>query len=290
MSPTKTAMNNLTKRLLSGIAYVVVFIGCIVYGQESFCILFAVTTALALNEYNDLIITHKLGIVNNTVSIISGVYLFLATYCIAAGVTSPVIFLPYLLSLLFMLTSELYMKRPDPIANWAYSFSGQIYIALPFSLLNLLAFYGNNGIYTYTVPLAVFIFIWVNDTGAYCFGSMLHKKIPYKLFERISPNKSWIGFFGGVAMVLAAACIHCLVYSSINSDIRHPLLHWMGFGLVVAVFGTWGDLVESLLKRKLGIKDSGRFLPGHGGVLDRFDSALLAIPASVIYLYAFHFI
>lgn len=91
-------------------------------------------------------------------------------------------------------------------------------------------------------------------------------------------------------MVLAAACIHCLVYSSINSDIRHPLLHWMGFGLVVAVFGTWGDLVESLLKRKLGIKDSGRFLPGHGGVLDRFDSALLAIPASVIYLYAFHFI
>ena len=283
-------MNNLTKRLLSGIAYVVIFIGCIIYGRESFCILFAVTTALALNEYNELVIKHQLGTVNNTVSIISGVYLFLATFCTAAGVTSPVIFLPYLLSLLFMLISELYLKRPNPIANWAYNFSGQIYIALPFALLNLLAFYGNNGIYTSTLPLAVFIFIWVNDTGAYCFGSLLHKKIPYKLFERISPNKSWIGFLGGVAMVLVAAYIHYRIYSTISNDIQHPLLHWMGFGLTVAIFGTWGDLVESLLKRKLGIKDSGKFLPGHGGVLDRFDSALLAIPASVIYLYAFHFI
>ncbi len=283
-------MNNLTKRLLSGIAYVVLFIGCIVYGRESFCILFAVTTALALNEYNELVIKHKLGMVNNTVSIIAGVYLFWATFCTAAGGTSPAIFLPYLLSLLFMLVSELYMKRPDPIANWAYSFSGQIYIALPFALLNLLAFYGNNGIYASTLPLAVFIFIWVNDTGAYCFGSLLHKRIPYKLFERISPNKSWIGFWGGIAMVLVTAYILCLIYSSIDNDVQHPLLHWMGFGMVVAIFGTWGDLVESLLKRKLGIKDSGKFLPGHGGVLDRFDSALLAIPASVIYIYVFHLI
>ena len=276
-------MNNLTKRLLSGIVYVAVFVGCILYGPTSFCILFAVITALALNEYNELMATFGRGTVNNTVSIISGVFLFAATFCTASGATSILFFLPYLLSLLFMLVSELYFKRTDPIADWTQAFFGQIYIALPFALLNILAFHGGKG-YSGILPLAAFVFLWMNDTGAYCFGSLLHKKIPYKLFERISPNKSWIGFVGGIVMVLVAAVVF---YHLTDTD--YTLLRWMGFGLTVAVFGTWGDLVESLIKRNLGIKDSGKFLPGHGGVLDRFDSALLAIPASVIYLYIENF-
>ena len=138
------------------------------------------------------------------------------------------------------------------------------------------------------LPLSVFIFLWVNDTGAYCTGSLLGR---HKLFPRISPAKSWEGSIGGAIFVLAAAYAigyydNMLVMDGDNSG--RGLLSipaWLGLGLVVVIFGTWGDLVESLFKRTLGIKDSGNILPGHGGMLDRFDSSLLAIPAAVVYLY-----
>ena len=119
-----------------------------------------------------------------------------------------------------------------------------------------------------------------NDTFAYLCGCTLQKYIPYKLFPRISPKKSWIGSIGGGLFTLLAAVI---IWRLDNGQSSMPLLRWLGFALVIVVFGTWGDLVESLIKRQLGIKDSGHVLPGHGGMLDRFDSALLTIPASVIY-------
>ena len=138
--------------------------------------------------------------------------------------------------------------------------------------------------YNFLLPLSVFIFLWTSDTGAYCCGSLLHKKFPAKLFERISPNKSWVGSIGGGVLCLVAAAI-------LNAAFPHnmTLLQWMGLGLTVCVVGTWGDLVESMLKRQLGVKDSGTALPGHGGWLDRFDSSLLAIPAAVLYMYTIHF-
>ena len=156
----------------------------------------------------------------------------------------------------------------------------QLYIALPFSLLNVLAFRstGYDIQYTYLIPLSVFVFLWINDTGAYLCGSLLGK---HKLFPRISPAKSWEGSIGGAVFVLAAA--YAISYFVDQTMLTMP--EWLGLGLVVVVFGTWGDLVESLFKRTLGIKDSGDILPGHGGMLDRFDSSLLAIPAAVIYLY-----
>ena len=132
------------------------------------------------------------------------------------------------------------------------------------------------------LPLSVFIFLWTNDTGAYCSGSLFGK---HKLFPRISPAKSWEGSIGGGVFVLIAAAI--VGYFANSGESLHTLNipEWMGLGLVVAVFGTWGDLVESLFKRTIGVKDSGNILPGHGGMLDRFDSSLMAIPAAVIYLY-----
>ena len=133
----------------------------------------------------------------------------------------------------------------------------------------------------WVLPLSVFIFIWTNDTGAYCCGSLLHKRFPAKLFERVSPNKSWVGSIGGGVFCLIAAV---LLKTAFGGNMTVP--QWMGLALTVCVFGTWGDLVESLFKRQLGIKDSGNILPGHGGMLDRFDSALLAIPAATIYLYS----
>lgn len=272
-------MTNLQKRTLSGIAYVGVFVAAILYGPSTFCILFAIVTALALNEFNELVNDHNLAEVNNTVSTISGVFLFLAFFCVATGATGPAIFAPYLLSLIFMTVSELYLKHEKPVADWAYAYAGQIYIALPFALLPLLAFKGDRG-YNSLLPLAVFVMLWLNDSGAYVFGSLLHKKFPWKLFRRISPNKSWIGSAGGFLVVMLSSAVFY------HFDDDESLLWWLGLGAVVVVFGTWGDLVESLLKRTLRLKDSGRFLPGHGGVLDRFDSALLALPAAVIYIYA----
>lgn len=136
--------------------------------------------------------------------------------------------------------------------------------------------------FDYLLPLSIFIFLWANDTGAYCTGSLLGK---HKLFPRISPGKSWEGSIGGGIFVLIIAGI--IGYLVNNNGMAHHvgMAEWIGLGLVVVVFGTWGDLVESLFKRTLGIKDSGKILPGHGGMLDRFDSSLMALPAAVIYLY-----
>ena len=161
----------------------------------------------------------------------------------------------------------------------------QLYIALPLSLLNVLAFRSNgyNIQYSYLAPLSVFVFLWINDAGAYCVGSLLGR---HKLFPRISPGKSWEGSIGGGLLVMAAAVLVWYLTEQYGvNDLGLSAAEWAGLGLVIVVFGTWGDLIESLFKRTLGIKDSGKILPGHGGMLDRFDSTLMAVPAAVVYLY-----
>lgn len=162
----------------------------------------------------------------------------------------------------------------------------QMYIALPFSMVNVLAFQdtGHGIAFNSLLPLSIFIFLWTNDTGAYCSGSLFGK---HKLFPRVSPGKSWEGSIGGGILVLAVAALIGYIENSSEglTPVALSIPAWMGLGLVVVVFGTWGDLVESLFKRTLGIKDSGNILPGHGGMLDRFDSSLMAMPAAVVYLY-----
>lgn len=162
----------------------------------------------------------------------------------------------------------------------------QLYIALPFSLLNALAFhFSPQGFVTFDpiLPLCVFVFLWINDAGAYICGSLLGK---HKLFPRISPGKSWEGSIGGGILVMAAAIgVWYLTEQYGVNQFQLSAIQWAGLGLMVVVFGTWGDLIESLFKRTLGIKDSGHILPGHGGMLDRFDSSLLAFPAATVYIY-----
>lgn len=287
-------MPNVLIRTLSGIAFVAVIVGCLLLGMSTYCVLFAIITALLLNEFNELLIQHDIAQVNNTVSVISGVYLFIAFFLCCSGAVGIIAFAPYILSLIFMPICGLYLKHEHPITDWAYTFGGQLYIALPMALLNVLAF---NQIYSPVLPLAVFIFLWLNDTGAYCFGCTLGKKIKFqwsmfngrcslthKLFPSLSPKKTWVGSIGGAIVVLLGAwAFHSLLPSSWEGS-GVSCLFWLGLGLTVCIFGTWGDLVESQFKRALGIKDSGNFLPGHGGVLDRFDSALLAIPAATAYI------
>jgi len=166
-----------------------------------------------------------------------------------------------------------------------------MYIALPFACINMLAFRSSpddGGIYFDRIlPLCIFIFLWMNDTGAYCVGSLLGRN---KLFPRVSPGKSWEGSIGGAILVMIVAAVIGYYVKDNYCATMSAIPHWIGLGLVVVFFGTWGDLVESLFKRTLGIKDSGNILPGHGGMLDRFDSSLMAIPAAVIYLYTLQFL
>ena len=214
------------------------------------------------------------------------VNLFLAVVLCCMGIVGNfVVFVPYLLTILYLFISELYTGNKDAINDWAYTMLSQLYIALPFSMINVLSFetsaFDGQIHYDMLLPLSIFIFLWTNDTGAYCSGSLFGK---HKLFPRISPAKSWEGSIGGGIFVLIAAGIIGYIANDGEAH-RLSILGWEGLGLVVVFFGTWGDLVESLFKRTLGVKDSGNILPGHGGMLDRFDSSLMAMPAAVVYLY-----
>lgn len=273
--------SNFLQRAITGVLFVAVLVGCIWYNHISFGILFAIISALSVREFAQLINKTGQVSINTTITTLGGVYLFLAFMGFCTNYVGSSIFIPYLILLMYLLISELYLKKEFPVNNWAYSMLSQIYVALPFALLNVLAFQTaseENVIeYIRIFPLSVFVFIWLSDSGAYIIGSLIGKN---KLFERISPKKSWEGSIGGGVVAIASSLVFAHFFPFLN------YFQWAGLAAIVVIFGTWGDLTESLLKRKLGIKDSGNILPGHGGMLDRFDSALMAIPAAVVYLYA----
>lgn len=274
-------MKNLIIRALTGIIFVVVLISAICIHPIFFLILFCIITGLTLWEFGGLVKHYENANLQRTVNVLGGVYLFIATFVHANGLTDGKIFLPYLLFIMLTMIAELYYKAPNPINNWAFTLFAQIYCAGSFSMLNFIgAEPGTPGVMSYT-PLfimAIFIFVWLDDTGAYLVGSLIGK---HKLFERISPKKSWEGFFGGLILALASSQAFAWFAPEINR------MNWLGLAATVVLFGTWGDLIESLLKRTLGVKDSGNVLPGHGGMLDRFDSVMLAVPASYIYIELF---
>lgn len=277
-------MNNLILRALTGIVFVAVLVGGTLFSPITFTVLFAAITGLTVWEFSTNVNNHAGASVNRLINTVAAVYLFVAFGGFCADYVPSKAFIPYLISVVYLLVSELYLQKPDPLKNWAYAFASQMYVALAFALLNVLAFrydaFTNRTMFEPIYPLSIFLFLWTSDTGAYCCGSLLHKRFPAKLFERISPNKSWVGSIGGGVLCLVVAYVLWQVAPNLLT-----LPQWMGLGITVCIFGTWGDLVESLFKRQLGIKDSGNILPGHGGMLDRFDSSLLAIPAAVLYLY-----
>ncbi len=277
-------MKNFIIRAITGLTFAALLIGCILYNPVSLILLFSIVAGLTIWEFGTIVNNHAGASMNRLISAVAGFYLVFAVGGYQLGMISTREFMPYLLTLIYLLVSELYRQEPHPLKNWVYAFASQIYIALPFALLSVLGLhydsFANEMRYDFIYPLSVFIFLWMSDTGAYLVGSLLSRYFPAKLFPRISPKKSWVGSIGGGLLCLAAAWG---IYA--YEPQYMTLWQWMGLALTVCVFGTWGDLVESLLKRQVGIKDSGTILPGHGGLLDRFDSALLAIPAAVVYLY-----
>ena len=281
-------MKNLITRALSGTVYVCLIVGSIVFAKVTeipFAVLFALFVVVGM--YEALKLTSSKPSTNlsltGVLDILCGLALFFGVYF---GLTDAKFFLLLPLSFLILrLVIQLYRPAENAISAYLRSFFALIYVSLPLSLLWFVLTNSN------ILLLSVFVFIWVNDTGAYCVGSLLGR---HKLFPRVSPGKSWEGSIGGAFFVLLAAWGIGWFDNMQVCDLDHqsPIFRglltipeWAGLGLTVVVFGTWGDLVESLFKRTLGIKDSGSILPGHGGMLDRFDSSLLAIPAAVVYLY-----
>ncbi|GAB6012791.1 phosphatidate cytidylyltransferase [Viscerimonas tarda] len=274
MKPAK----NLIYRILTGIVFVFILLGSILYSQYSYGIVLCTIEIVALFEFYNLIAKSQTTKINNFLTISGGFFIFGGTFVFfSSKIHSLAPFLPYIFSVLLLFIWELYLKKENPIRSLAYSVLGQVYIAVPFSLLNYLAYSydQSGGSYHYSYLLALFIVIWVNDSFAYTFGVTLGK---HRLFERISPKKSWEGFIGGAVCAVLSAVVFAHYFDAL------PLAGWLGFALIVVVFGTFGDLIESLLKRTLNVKDSGTILPGHGGILDRFDSMIFAIPALVVYL------
>ena len=282
--------NNFIQRASTGIIFVGVLIGCILGGPISFTLLFALITALTIHEFGVIISKQPDVEINKPICMLAGVFLFFGFAYLGVMPGQTEILIPYLFLIIYLLVSELYLKKKNPLNNWAYAMMSQIYIALSFAMLNVLAYHsiGNEGElsnyqvqYNPILPLSIFIFTWINDTGAYCTGMLFGK---HRLFERISPKKSWEGSIGGGVFSIIAAIVMAHYFPFM------PISIWIGLALTVVIFGTLGDLTESLLKRTIGIKDSGNILPGHGGMLDRFDSTLMAVPAAVVYLYIISFI
>jgi len=280
---------NFITRTLTSIVFVVVLVGCILWHPLSYAILFGAVTAMTAWEFCTIVNKNADLQVNRFITTISCVYLFFAVMGFNLNMVGSEAFIPYLVSIIYLMISELYFDRKNSIYNWAFAMMCQMYVALPFASINTLAFiaapsqegFGYETVYNPILVLSVFIFLWCSDAGAYCVGSLIGK---HKLFPRISPAKSWEGSIGGgVIAIIASVAVAYLDPTAAIGDVS--IAKWAGLAITVVIFGTWGDLVESMLKRKLGIKDSGHILPGHGGMLDRFDSSILAFPAAVVYVY-----
>ncbi|MTK52763.1 phosphatidate cytidylyltransferase [Paludibacter sp.] len=265
-------MKNLIQRAITGVLFVGAIVGSVFLGKIAFASLFFWVTVLTQWELYTLINTKGSAQINRQFATLASAFLYLSTLLwnqVSAQI-GIICLAVYVLFCFGIVIYELFRKDGNPLHNWAYFFLGQIYVVVPFSMLNIL-----NHSFEPEFLLALFVLIWTYDSGAYLFGVTLGK---HRLFERISPKKSWEGAIGG----FLAACVAALIFAHFSSSLS--VFGWIGFAALVVVFGTFGDLAESLLKRTFNIKDSGNILPGHGGMLDRFDSLLFATPVILIYL------
>jgi phosphatidate cytidylyltransferase len=270
-------VNNFITRTLTGIVFVLVLAGSILFFPPiAFGIITFFLIVLGLNEFYRLTKTENYY-PNRILGILLGVALFCGVFFTSLGwLQNPKVFWLLLPIAWIVLIAELYRKKEKPFQNIALTLLGVIYIALPFSLLYLMGFtdFPANG-YKPKIILGFFFLLWTSDTGAYLFGMTLGR---HPFFPRISPKKSWEGFIGGVICTLLISLIISHYFTVLSS------VQWLVVAAIIAIFGAIGDLIESLLKRSLNVKDSGNILPGHGGILDRFDSVIFSAPLVFIYL------
>ncbi len=268
-------MSNLATRTITGIVLVVLVIAVIIAGQYPFALLFLAFTMIGLWEFYTLVERAQV-FPNKPAGLFAGVILFVSNALVAMQVLEVEWLLLNFLSIFVIFLLELYRKDPNPFTNIAFTFFGLVYVAVPFSLLNYFPNPGfEQGVHQTNILLGFFFLVWVNETAAYLIGSGVGK---HKLFKRVSPNKTWEGAIGGAVFAPGLAYPLSMNFAPLS------LFDWTIIAYIVVVFGIYGDLFESMLKRSLNTKDSGTILPGHGGVLDRFDGVFIAAPFVFVYL------
>ena len=270
-------MKNLLTRTLSGAVFLALFLTAMLWHPAAYGVIFMITVFIIMLEYLNITVGSK----EKTASILAVITALLAfmLFFFHAGFGLDgkwLLILPVMVTLIA--TAILFCKESDAYRTTPFILTSLVYIALPFALTNLIVFTPDGG-FNGRVLLAVMIIIWSSDVGAYLSGMAFGQKHGHKLFPSISPKKSWEGYFGGLALSLAAGW--CVGYFSM---VDYPWYHCLILALLVNISSTIGDLVESQLKRNFGVKDAGSIMPGHGGLLDRFDGALLAFPVSVLYI------
>lgn len=278
-------MSNLLQRIITGVLGAAFMLTAIWFSFYSFAAIFFLVTVLSSYEYHQLL--KKTGIPNNAGAGIAGsilVYVLFTMQALHFNMSAILIALPCLLFMVYMLI-ELFSQKDQPITRVAYTIAGILYIAVPFGLLTLIPWsYPSGGCirwehdarsYQFEIIFALLFLIWANDVGAYFVGKTIGK---HKLFERISPKKTWEGSIGGLATAMLFSYLLYYFYGIFSIPV------WMGLCVIVVISGSLGDLVESMIKRTLQVKDSGTLLPGHGGFLDRFDALIFAIPFVYTYL------
>ena len=279
-------MNNFVKRTISGIGFAVIMLAAFLTGKfvfgavMLFCLIVMMREFLKMTCGNDYKYSQIL-------SILAGVTLFTLTY-LYRGFNFPgrLVILAFVPVFILMINS-LYVKDKSRFDKFANLYTALIYIAVPWSVLNFAAF-SPTGEFNGMLLLSFFCIIWGSDVGAYLFGMTLGQKYGRKLFPSISPKKSWIGFWGGMlTAVVVSIALYYLGFFPIESGVhRIDLVHCIAIAVLLDVAGVYCDLIESQWKRHYNVKDSGTIIPGHGGLLDRFDSALIAVPIGIIYLVA----
>ena len=262
-------------RILTGLLGASLILAGSAFGQWTyFCIFFIICILSTIEFYrltwlDGMLPLKFLGTVNCLL-------LFTITFLVEAGLIAPKFYFCLLPVLALIFLVKLYKKEDKPFTNIAYTFLGIFYIGLPFSLLNFTVF--ASGHYNSHLVIGIMLILWCSDVGAYFVGVRYGKR---KLFERVSPKKSWEGMIGAFLLALAASYILGRYFHDLNT------LQWAIIAVIIVITGTYGDLVESLFKRSISIKDSGKILPGHGGFLDRFDGLLISLFFIVFYLKMF---
>jgi phosphatidate cytidylyltransferase len=271
-------LSNLQQRIIAAIIAVPLLLFCIQYSDYTFIGLFLLIGAAAQLEFYKLVGSFDGNLPLTFYGTFCGIVLHLLTFFIEKGMIGyqNYYILSPLLAIIFFI--KLYKSKDEkPFQNIAYTFLGIIYVALPFALLTVLAFIKNET-YDPQLIMGCLFLLWASDSGAYFAGTKFGKT---KLFERVSPKKSWEGSIGGMITALLVAYFISKYFT------HYAVWQWFSIGVIMVVAGTYGDLVESLFKRSINIKDSANTIPGHGGFLDRFDGLLLSIPFIITFLKLF---
>jgi phosphatidate cytidylyltransferase len=259
-------------RAITAFFFVAVMLASLLLGAYAFTVFFLLLSLFSTEEFYKLVRAD--GLKPHSIwgwILVISIYVPLSLYFLRDA--PPEVLLICVPFFVLIIIAELYRDLKNPFHNIAYTIFGVLFAAIPFCFFYALGF--TEGEYSWHLPLAFLIMLWASDTGAYLFGITLGKN---RLFERHSPKKSWEGFVGGLLCSLLSGYIISKYFTEL------PLVHWLIVSVIIVSSGTLGDLSESMLKRSLSTKDSGSFLPGHGGLLDRFDGLLLAAPLVFVYL------